>query len=420
MFVTSKTFEEASDCRRPGADSVRRLAPFADCNDVRIAQVCAASRLEHLPRGPLPPGDADDERVFLHRGKLTIESTNGLRQPLSHDQAGSVFPLPHAHVRQISALTPCQLIRVPSRFLLPVSGGDVDMSGGYGIDCREGEIEDQLFLDFYQQLKAGKCELPSMPDLARRIGEVIDDPATASEHIARVIQSDPALAARVMSVVNSAAYGAGQSIASLPQAVSRLGREQIRNLVFSFIVRDIFQTDAVVLKQRMQALWSHSCHVAAIAAILARHTRGMDPERALLAGLIHDIGVVPVLDQARHHPQLLDNPQQLDRVIAELRGEIGALTMRQWGFGQDMVDIVAHAEDWQRMGSAIPDDLDVVLLAQLHAYIGTPRMTKLPHIDQIPAFRKLVGGELTPRGSLRVIEAASREIAELRQLLEAP
>jgi len=421
MFGTHNTEAKLDGQRHPDTGAIRRLAAFRHLDDARLRQIGAAALLEAVPQGAWQPGAPGEDKVFLGRGTLQLEREGHTAQRVSDSQPASVYPLPADERIRISAVTPCELIRVPARFMvLAQNGGSRNLQQDHGIECREGDIEDQLYLDFYQQLKAGKCELPSMPDLARRIGEVIDDPSTASEHIARVIQTDPALAARVMSVVNSAAYNTGRPITKLSQAVSRLGREQIRNLVYSFIIKGIFETDSALLKQRMQTLWAHSCHVAAIAALLARHTPGLDSERALLAGLIHDIGVVPVLDQARHQPELLENPSLLERVIDELRGEIGALTMRQWGFGQDMIDIAAQAEDWSRQGTVIPDYLDVVLLAQMHAFIGTPRMAELPRIDQLPAFHKVVGGELTPRGSLHVIEAAKSEIDELRRLLEAP
>jgi len=70
----------------------------------------------------------------------------------------------------------------------------------------------------------------------------------------------------------------------------------------------------------MQRLWQHSCRVAAISQLLARLTTGLHPVRALLTGLMHDIGVLPVLVHADQFPALFAEPQQLDEVIARLRG----------------------------------------------------------------------------------------------------
>jgi HD-like signal output (HDOD) protein len=143
----------------------------------------------------------------------------------------------------------------------------------------------------------------------------------------------------------------------------------------------------------------------------------MDPEHALLAGLIHDIGVVPVLDNAKAYPELMNNLDLLDKVIAELRGEIGALTMRLWGFGKDYMQIAVHAEDWDHLGTAIPDYLDIILLAQAHAFIGKPQVHHNPPINQLPAYFKLTDGRLTPRGSLVIVDQAKAEISAVQQIL---
>lgn len=392
---------------------IQRLAPFEMITEAGLSRIAEAASIEVIGAGSTVTIHPE-ALVFLHRGKLALTLEGRPRYVLVDTQPASAFTLPGDPAYRITALTKCELLKVPSRFMVLAANA---VSNQGDTRWREADTEDTLYLDFYHELKSGQCELPSMPDLARRIGEVIDDPTTASEHIARVIQSDPALAARVMSVVNSAACKSGASIQNLPQAVSQLGREYIRNLVFSFIVKGMFQTGSGKLKKRMLALWTHSCHVGAIASILAKHTPGLDPERALLAGLVHDIGVVSVLDKARQYPRLLENIDKLDQITHQVRGEMGVLTLRQWGFDKTFMDVAARAEDWMRSGDAVPDYLDVVLLAQLHAFVGTPRMKDAPRIDQIPAFRKLAGGALSPRGSMAVIDGAQREIEELRSLL---
>lgn len=414
MFKRKKPEQTPSEAPQADAAQLAGLVPFQGRDDRELARFAAASRLLEVPTGPWKPPVMPASVLFLLQGSIELISRDGKGLRLTHDSPKARLPLPDPEEYRIRAAIPSTLIEVPARFL-----SDEDEGYDCGFEMHEGDIEDQVYLDFYQALTAGKCDLPSMPDLAVRIGQVIDDPNTASEDIARVIQTDPALAARVMSVVNSAAHHTGQTIHSLSQAVSRLGRRNIRDLVFSFILKGVFRTDSIPLQTRMNALWSHSCEVAAIAAVLARYTPGLDPEHALLAGLIHDIGVVPVLNNARLYPELMTDIGLLDRVVSDLRGEVGALTLRQWGFGDDMIDIALNAEDWRHLGNAIPTYLDVVLLAQLHVHVGRPQMHGLPHIDSVPAFFKVADGQLTPRGSLAVIDQASAEIAQVQHMLEA-
>lgn len=392
-------------------DTLKGLAPLRDRPEAHLDRLLEQASQIGIDKGNWSPTEADKGLFFLLQGKLQISDDHGTHFTLDHKLPATRFPLPAADHYRFKALTPCQLIR-----LTPEK--EKYRYEDTLIQCEEGGVEDRIYYDFYRTLQQGQCELPSMPDLAVRIGLAIDDPDTQNEDIARIIQSDPALTARIISVVNSAAFGCGQSITDLPQAVARLGRQQIRSLVFSCIVKGLFRTDSKALQSRMRELWSHSCHVAAISFLLAKHTPGLSPERAMLAGLVHDIGIIPILGEARNHPQLLAKIELLDQAIESLRAEIGALTLRQWHLDGDLSDIALHAEDWQRTGTALPDYVDVVQLAQLHAYVGTPRMRNLPHIDQLPAFEKLMLGELTPRRSLALIDEAEHDISEVRHLLE--
>ena len=169
----------------------------------------------------------------------------------------------------------------------------------------------------------------------------------------------------------------------------------------------------------METLWQHSASVAALSFVLGRATPGIDPEQALLAGLIHDIGAISVIGGIGEFPILAEREQVLDHVIADLRVEAGIQTLTCWGLQDELQDVVEHAEDWLRMGSAIPDNTDVVILAQLHALIGSPRQTGLPRVDEVPAFCKLAQGELTPSHSLRILEEAAADVREVHSLISS-
>lgn len=395
---------------------IRALAPFAEVHDTILNSVAQHSH-KLTPGGGIWKSGQADHLYFLTHGAARLSAENQTTRKLHAQAAACRFPLPDADLWQIELTKDAELIGIPARYL------ELDHSQhgeeNLGVELSDDTVSGEVYLQFYQALKEGKYELPSMPDLAVRIGKAIDDPNTLNEDIARLIQMDPSLAARVMSVVNSAAYGAGEKISSLQVAVARLGRQAVRNLVFSCIIKGLYRTDSQVLNKRMQQLWRHSCRVAAISFVLAKVTPGLDPNRALLAGLIHDIGAIPILQTARQHPQAANDLQLINQLIDSLKAEIGALTLHQWHFDLDMIDLARDAEHWHRVGTAIPDYLDVVLIAQLHAFIGTPEAAQmnLPPIDRIPAFYKLALGQLTPRHSLGVIENASKEIDEVERLL---
>jgi len=395
-------------------DNIRILEPFRQLNDAMLDTIASHTEIIRPKKQSWMPDKADSSIYFLHNGELSFSTESAPPRVLKAKSAAAYFPLPTS--KRITASAETLLLKVPARYLM-LDQEHMQDDNSEAIQLQEDNVSGEVYLEFYRSLKSGKYDLPSMPDLAIRIGKAIDDPNTMNDDIARLIQMDPALTARVMSVVNSAAFGAAEPIRTLKQAVTRMGRQQVRNLVFSCIIKGLFRTDSPLLKERMERLWAHSCRVAAISFVLAKVTPGLDPNRALLAGLIHDIGGIPILHAARNNPQVADDAVLLDQVIESLKAEIGALTLTQWGFDPEMIDLALHAEQWQRTGTALPDYIDAVLLAQLHAFIGTQSIQEMPPIDQIPAFKKLALGKLTPTHSIGVLEHASKDINEVESLL---
>ena len=280
--------------------------------------------------------------------------------------------------------------------------------------------EAALYWEFHENIRAGTLELPSLPDIASRIAKVINDANTDSRDIARVVQADPTVAARIISVVNSAAYRGVEPIDNLPDAVSRLGRSITHHLVISFALSQLFNNRSKILQQRLLRVWHHAGYVAAICHELARVTPGLEPAQAMLCGLLHDIGALAIIGAAGGKPELVENPQLLDQIIDNLKAEVGAMVLRKWEFPSYFVQVALHAEDWMEDISQAPDYVDLVVVAQLHSYVGTARMSALPRLDLVPAFHKLVLGRITPRHSIGLLENAKEQIRELREMLALP
>ena len=113
--------------------------------------------------------------------------------------------------------------------------------------------------------------------------------------VARVVQLDPALAARLVQIANSPRYRTGHSVKDCLGAVTRLGIEATRNLATSLALRSVYPGDSAAARDYLKETWLESCRVGAVCHVLASVTPGLRPDRALLAGLVHNIGVLPAL-----------------------------------------------------------------------------------------------------------------------------
>lgn len=277
--------------------------------------------------------------------------------------------------------------------------------------------KNRLYLDCYRYMHSETLALPTIPDVSVKIRRAINEPNANSNKIARVVQIDPSITARLIKISNSPLYRGRRQIESCPEALTRLGLKAAQDIITAFALKAVFNAKSTLIRRRMQELWAHSSYVAAISAVFAHKTPGFDPDRAMLAGLIHDIGVVPILAYADRQPDILANPEDLVETVKELRSEIGIQIIRKWDFPADFEDVITYAESWQRDSGPKATYSDIVMIAQLHSYIGKVDIKKMPKMDDLPAYKKLVSGNLNADLSINILDQAKDEIEHIRQML---
>ncbi len=249
--------------------------------------------------------------------------------------------------------------------------------------------QEPFLRELLSELDQGRFELPTLPEVALRVRDAVESGNTSARQTADLIATDAALSARLIQVVNSPLYRASRPIDNLPLAVSRLGNSLVRNLVTSLVMKQMFQATTDFLDRRLRALWEHNVQVAAIARVLAARVPGLSPDQAMLAGLLHDIGALPILTRAEDNPQLRDDMITLDRLVAEYHPQIGAKILSSWGFPPSLVAVAAEHENLQRDPDGPPDLVDVVIVANLQSYFGgTPHHAPVDW-STVPAFRRL-------------------------------
>lgn len=277
--------------------------------------------------------------------------------------------------------------------------------------------KNKLYLDCYKYLQSDSLALPTIPEASVKIRRAINEPNANSNKIARVVQIDPSITARLIKISNSPLYRGRRKIDSCPEALTRLGLKAAQDIITAFSLKAVFNAKSNVIRHKMQELWAHSSYVAAISAVFAHKTPGFDPDRAMLAGLVHDIGVVPILTYADRRPEILENPSDLADTIRELRALIGVQIVRAWDFPADFEDVVVHAEDWRWDSGDRATYSDIVMISQLHSLIGKIDVKKMPKMQDLPAYNKLVSGQLDADLSLNILEQAKDEIEHIRLLL---
>jgi HD-like signal output (HDOD) protein len=153
--------------------------------------------------------------------------------------------------------------------------------------------------------------------------------------------------------------------------------------------------------------------------VLARETRNLDPEEALLIGLVHDVGAIPILNYSKKYPELTSDADALELTIARMRGELGAMILRDWHFVPAVVAGARDAETWLRSHPGEADYTDLLIVAQVHEYLRKRRLDHLPPLDQISAIGRVLGEGASPERSLEILQDAKAQIDEMRSVLRA-
>ena len=151
-------------------------------------------------------------------------------------------------------------------------------------------IKNRLTIGLRRDLENDCLELPSLPDVAVAVTKALGDKASDASDIADIIQTDPAITAKLVKAANSAMYGHCRPVTTCTATVIRLGSALTHKLVMSLSVRELFTSSSPILLNRMRELWRHSTEIAAICYVLARYDTRFSPDQALLVGLLHDIG----------------------------------------------------------------------------------------------------------------------------------
>ncbi|MDA7088770.1 HDOD domain-containing protein [Pseudomonas sp. SA3-5] len=230
--------------------------------------------------------------------------------------------------------------------------------------------------------------LPTLPEVALKVREAAENPDIGIPQISKVIGNDAALTARIIKVVNSPLLRTNKPITDLQMAISRLGINYTCNLATGLAMEQMFQATSDVVDRKMREVWNKSTEIAGICHVLCKHYTRLMPDQATLAGLVHQIGVLPILTYAEDNNELLSDSISLNHVIEQIHPLIGDKILRTWDFPELIAMVPSQHLDFSR-DSAKVDYVDIVQVAILQSYLGSQHPYTQLDWSQIPAFSKL-------------------------------
>ena len=395
-----------------------RLGDLKSLGSVALLEVAKTAQIEKLTKGHKLSADQQQNRhLYLIDGKIELSAEGKNKQSIISGTERALLPLFRLHTHGLVAkcLSPVTLLSlqedVVSRHVATIMPRETS-----GIEVEEYAVEpeqESLIHEIRQAFYHHEVDLPSLPEVALKIDTAVNDPNLSLRTIAMEVQADPMIAARVMQVANSALYKTAQHLDNIQAAVSRIGIKVLQTIVMSVVLRNLFKPQSQLVHKRARVFYLHSIRVGAVSHILARHLEGFSPDHAFLAGLLHDVGVMPILILADQRGDLSADSKKLDAVIDNLKGMVGGLLLRQWGFSSELVTVAEQAQGWQRQ-QEIADYCDLVQIAQLHCHLVGGNKLDTPLLNEIPAFQRLHLDKIDP---VAVVRESRDEIHEIVNLL---
>jgi HD-like signal output (HDOD) protein len=159
----------------------------------------------------------------------------------------------------------------------------------------------QIVKGLARELNSDRIELPGFPDVVARIHRALGDPGVAASDVVRLAASEPALAARLLQLANSAAFNkSGREVADLRAAITSLGFDTVRSQATAFAMKQLERQEWLApIRPVLADIWKSSNGVAALCFAVARQAKGVRADEAMSAGLFHLIGKLYLFARAR-------------------------------------------------------------------------------------------------------------------------
>jgi len=251
---------------------------------------------------------------------------------------------------------------------------------------------DNAAFQFVQRLSSElslELGLPPFPDVALRVRTALEAPDVSAQRMAGVVSADPVLSARLLKIANSAAMSNSVRVSDIRSAVTRLGFNMVYNTAVSMAMNQLLNVKLPTpLRAQLDLLWLHSVQVAAIAYVLAKKLTRINPDTAMLGGLLHDIGKIYILMRASEYPDLFGDSNAFDVVVKEWHTGVGAAILQSWNFSAELVMVADEHELLSRDTTTTADIVDVVMVANFFANHDL-QTDQIPDWDHIPALERL-------------------------------
>ena len=359
-------------------------------------------------------GESANALLYLYSGNIFMEAADGGGYNVDQETFKAYYPLSTHTEHYFSAIakSPTEILCFPlSIFQRSASASLTNNPLIDNAAIPPALVNSAFFNGFCAAFRRDQLNLPSLPDVAFRLRSALQKDISIADAV-KIINLDPVIASKLIQVSNSPLFRSVTPIANSHDAVNRLGLKATQNLVTSISLHNLFRSNNKTLNNKVQQLWRQSIQIASLSYTLAGLARSINPDEALLAGLTHNIGALPIITYADSLKDTAYTEAEFEQTITTLQGLVGEFILKKWNFPENVQQIPSHSSNWYQDDNPVLQLKDIVMLARFHAQLGTPNAQKLPPLNTLPAFTKLGERTLTPDMSLQTLHEAKQQIAE--------
>lgn len=193
--------------------------------------------------------------------------------------------------------------------------------------------------------------IPTLPTIFETLSEALNDPRVTNQKIANIISADQSSAFKVLKVANSPFFGFRGGVDTISQAIMYLGTTEIKNIVFSLTILKMFSKEKKISGFSPIELWAHSIGVGIITRAIGKVISEQKVENYFLAGILHDIGKIILLQFAHEeYQEVLKYVEENNCLIMKAEQEIfgfdhsriGYLLAEKWRLPQPIKDVILY------------------------------------------------------------------------------
>lgn len=411
MLITPEILIKFSSFRQLPEEQLQKLL---DAGEFKLFQSAIGEKI-------ITRGSNDEFSFFLVSGALKLMAKDGQTAIIKSDSDSAKQPITQLRPRQYDVIADgaVSYLKINNQLLETLALSAESPLGGIHVESDLGHAD--IYFQLYHDIKRDHVNLMSLPKVASTIhGALSATEKMDAKQLGQLMMTDPVVVAKVIKLAISAKEAESNiALENISQIITHLGLAKTIEIVRVLTSKDIFKPVNVLQERFINNMWREAIFVSAIAGVLADEFEHLDPRKAQLIGLCHNVGVMPVLECLGKDKRLMADERQMQSVLTELGGNISAMLLEKWGFDEVFISAAKEAQNWQRSneGKAL-DYSDLIIVAKLLSHVGTPKMEKSPVLTELAVFRKLNWGKNGVAQGLQILKKAKINVRALTQGFE--